>query len=148
VTDIDHSALARIDRGSPAAIADAMRAIDRMEEALHKAETFDDVRVIQKAADAYRSIYRHYKEVADRAGEVRITADVIIGKRLAELPKARGAQPTGSKQMIRPADDAPTYAEWGIPNRMHVTATACRGDFGFGTQSGNRRAQSRSNRAG
>jgi hypothetical protein len=79
---------AQIQEGSPAAIAAAMRALDQMEAALHKVETFEDVQKIKKAADALRSLYREYKTVADRAGEVRITADVIIGTRLAEQPKA------------------------------------------------------------
>jgi N6-adenosine-specific RNA methylase IME4 len=122
VTDIDHSALelARIDKGSPAPIAKAMAALAEMEEALHNAETFEDVQKIRKAADALKSLYREYKEVADRAGEVRITADVIIGTKLAEQPKAKGAQPIGRNTMLRPTDDAPAYSELGIPNRTQA----------------------------
>jgi N6-adenosine-specific RNA methylase IME4 len=58
--------------------------------------------------------------VADRAGEVRIAADVVIGKKLAEQPRARGAQTIGRNQTLRPINDAPSYAELGIPNRMQA----------------------------
>lgn len=112
---------ARTASKSPAAIAEAMRALDRMESALHEAETFEDVQFIQRAAEAYKSLYHHYKAVSDRAGEVRITADRIIGTKLAERPRSMGAKPIGRSQMLRPTNDAHTYAEMGIPNRAQAS---------------------------
>ena len=74
-----------------------------------------------KAADALKLLFHGYKGVADRAGEVRIAADVIIGKKLAEEPKAKGAQPVGRNKMLRPTDDAPAYSELGVPNRTQAS---------------------------
>jgi N6-adenosine-specific RNA methylase IME4 len=108
----------RISKGSPAAIAKAMAALNQMEEALHKTETFEDVQEIRQRAEALKVLYRDYKTVADRAGEVKITADVIIGRKLAEQPRAKGAQTIGRNNVVRPMVDAPTYNELGLKNRM------------------------------
>jgi hypothetical protein len=98
----------------PAAIAKAMRALDEMEQDLNKAETFQDVQKIQRKAEGLKALFRNYKNVSDRAGEIRINADVVIGKKLLELPRAKGAQTIGRNKTLRPTDDAFSYAENGL----------------------------------
>jgi hypothetical protein len=67
-------------------------------------------------------------EVADRAGEVWISAEARIGKELAKLPKAKGGQPyqkrstqnqsTGSK--TGPVE--PTLKEYGVTKKRATRA--------------------------
>jgi hypothetical protein len=103
---------------SPAAIAKAMQALDEMDENLHKAETFEDVQNIQRAAAVLKGLFRDYKKVADRAGEVDINARAIIGQKLAEQPRAKGTQlagrTIGGNAKLLPKDDAPSYKQMGL----------------------------------
>jgi N6-adenosine-specific RNA methylase IME4 len=104
---------------SPAAIADALRALDRMEFDL-KGANFERILKIRKSADAIKMLYREYKQVADRAGEVKIEADSIIGAQIRDQPKAEGAKgnPRGRGAEIVRSHDAtthpPTLAEIGV----------------------------------
>ena len=112
--------------------AEAMAALDRFDHEIENAPSLDAVETIANTAAIYQRIFKSVSEVADRAGEVWINAEVKIGEELAKLPKAKGTRgnlrgkPKGSGSsggaIFSPPDGTATRAEIGIAKKRAARA--------------------------
>jgi hypothetical protein len=117
----------------------AMKALDRLEEDIRKAPTFDALNTLARDAQELQRRWRPVKVVADRAGECWTEAEDKLGEELAALPKATGTrgqlagkQPgtakkgkgrgyTGEAKLVPPVYP-PTDADRGVGKRQAARA--------------------------
>lgn len=78
----------------------AMKALDRLEEDIRKAPTFDALNALARDAREIQRRWRPVKEVADRAGECWNEAENKLGDELALVPKATGTR--GQLRGVKP----------------------------------------------
>lgn len=112
----------------------AMKALDRLAIEVREAETFEVLDDIARYAAALQMRFKPVKNVADRAGEVWIAAEVRVGLELAKLPKAKGTRGTlrgkpkgergsSGRALVEPPDEsAPTLAELGVAKKRAARA--------------------------
>ena len=106
----------------------ALAQLDHLAEEIEKAPSLEMVDAIANAAAGYQRQFKPVSEVADRAGEVWISAEAKIGAELAKLPKARGTRGNflgGSNKApprTKPKDDAPTLEELGVTKKRATRA--------------------------
>lgn len=99
----------------------ALALLDILEEEVSAAATLEQLDDIVAHAHAIQVGFKHLKAVADRAGEVRVTGERTLGKRLKELPKAKGGAEVGvgragkdNAVVTHDRIQAPTLSDIGI----------------------------------
>ena len=74
-----------------------------------------------KAASLQRA-FKPVKDVADKAGEIWVDAEVRLDEELSKIERAKGGRPkTGP--ITEPVSDAPTLAELGVSKKRAAAAT-------------------------
>lgn len=104
----------------------AMIALDRLDAAADDPHSFNELDENARLADAIQRAMRDVKDVSDRAGEVRVKYERTLGKRLEEIPKAKGASGPGRGKAgcaAGPAfNNSPTLASMGISKDRSAVA--------------------------
>jgi N6-adenosine-specific RNA methylase IME4 len=122
----------------------ALKALDKLRGEVRNAKTLAELASAAKSASDIQRRFKPIKEVADKAGQIRIEADLRLAEELDKLPKARGTrgQLRGSKHAgpgrgkkgktgkpggslsVPPGFDAPTYAEMGLDKKWAARSKA------------------------
>lgn len=103
--------------------SDAIKQLDHFERALQRAPSFEILAAFTNRLRGIQAEFREVPEVADRAGEVLITAEIKVRTEYDKLPKATGAAAGGKKTGPRGSylelrgKDAPTIAELGVDKK-------------------------------
>lgn len=103
------------------AVPAALEALGRLELQVRSAATFDALDELANAAAGLQRRFRPIKDVADRAGEVWIAAEVRVGEELEKQPKAKGGEQhhKGTRSKLEPV---PTLAELGVARKRAARA--------------------------
>jgi hypothetical protein len=110
----------------------ALSTLDRLADEIEHAPTLDVVDAIANAAAGYQRQFKPVSDVADRAGEVWISAEAKIGIELAKLPKAKGTRgqfrgkpkgegPSGVSIKATP-DETPSIIDIGLTHKRATRA--------------------------
>lgn len=110
----------------------AIKTLDKLEIEIHKATTFEALDRAARTAQGLQVTFKPVKDVADRAGEVWIEAEVKLAEELGKLPKAEGTRGRitgpgrGHKTAVpkenRRLDDTPTRAQLGVSKKRSAIA--------------------------
>jgi hypothetical protein len=77
------------------AVQAAMQTLDRLEWEIANAKTLDELKKAATEAAVLQRMFKPVNDVADRAGEIWIEAEAILGAELERLPKHKHAGPSG-----------------------------------------------------
>lgn len=102
----------------------ALTALDHLADEIEHAPSLQVVEAIANAAAGYQRQFKPVSEVADRAGEVWVSAEARIGAELAKLPKAKHAGPGRGKPGAKavPGLGGPTLKEIGVDKKRSTRA--------------------------
>lgn len=115
--------------GGYSGVPAALDALDKLHAQIKNAANFEALDKIAMDAKALQVRFGQFKGVSDRAGVVWTDAEVTLGQRLSEIPKAVGTRgqiksagpgrgnKTGGTALEPPVSDAPTLKELQISKR-------------------------------
>jgi L-fucose mutarotase/ribose pyranase (RbsD/FucU family) len=69
---------------SLASVADAMTSLDRLDAEVKNPSTFEQIIAAKNSAAVIQGVFKDVKAVADRAGEVIVDAEAVIGAEWAK----------------------------------------------------------------
>lgn len=101
----------------------ALLALDHLADEIEHAPSLEVADAIANAAAGYQRQFKPVSEVADRAGEVWITAEAKIGAEIAKLPKAKGTRGKGRPKLgvaitdMPKKDDTPSIIDIGLTHK-------------------------------
>jgi N6-adenosine-specific RNA methylase IME4 len=121
-------------------VPQALKILDRLKGEVKSTKSFEKLAHLAKNATDIQRRFKPIKEVADKAGQIRIEADLRLEEELRKLPKAkgtrghlRGSRPgragKGAGQgkrsggtILAPPDNTPTLAELGVDKKWAARA--------------------------
>jgi hypothetical protein len=104
-------------------VPQALRALDKLESDVERADTFIQVDDAARKAEAYRHVFKGVPEIANRAGLVSTLAERKVREKYDELPKATGTRgqfvgsSSGGAVLEPPENDAATQTELGLEKK-------------------------------
>lgn len=125
-------------------VPQALRALDKLRREVKNAKTFAQLARLAKNAADIQKRFKPIKEVADKAGQVRVDADLRLAQELRKWPKAKGTRgqlrgpkkgkgrgkgggrgtSVGGSKREPPTKDTPTLAQLGVDKKWAAHARA------------------------
>jgi hypothetical protein len=107
----------------PGSIKDAHHALIRMERDIDSVETYEELRQVERYADAIRALHSDVESVCQQADRVKLLAKHRCGEELARAPKAKGTR----GQLIGPGIIGPSREAEPIATIAGQVGSAKRG---------------------
>lgn len=99
----------------------ALKVLDKLEAEIAAAPTFEALDMAANKAAGMQRAFKPVKEVADRAGEVWIAAEVRLARELATQPKATGGDAQRTR-FQKGTESPPTLKDKGISKKRAARA--------------------------
>ena len=123
----------------------ALRTLSRLRKEVKSAQTFKQLKIIERTATQIQKVFKPIREVSNEAGKTRVAAATRLDEELTKIPKAKGTRgqlrgrkpgktgrgkgggrgaSTGGAKSEPPVKDAPTLAELDVSKREAAQARA------------------------